>query len=72
MITDNYSETMSEIGENVFKQMVINSCSDDIHGKDIVIVFDLMPTIKIYDYPIITLAFTGQETKMSCEKVILL
>lgn len=54
--------------------MVINSCSNkgDVDAKhgDIVVIFDLMPTIKIYNYPIVTLAFTGQEIKMSCEKVI--
>lgn len=71
MITDTKEGTISDVEDNVFRQMVSNSCRDmdTVHGKEIVIVFDLMPTIKIYNYPIGTLAFTGQETKMSCEKV---
>ncbi|KAG2194913.1 hypothetical protein INT47_010655 [Mucor saturninus] len=70
MITDTEEGTMSDVGDSVFRQMITSACSDTdtMNGKEIVVVFDLMPTINIYDYPIGTLAFTGQKTKMSCEK----
>jgi hypothetical protein len=61
-----------------FKNIVMRSCikdankdSEETH-KDIVVYFDLMPTIKIYNYPVVTLAFTGQKTILSCDKVGLL
>lgn len=61
--------------EEAFANMVA-SCCDQNNGtepnrqkKDTVVVFDLMPTIKIYGYRIVTLAFTGQTASMPCEKL---
>jgi hypothetical protein len=71
-------EPEEEGSGEAFKSMVVSSCNsisegsnDSAHhnNKEIVVLFDLMPTIRIYNYPIVTLAFTGQKTVMSCEKV---
>lgn len=63
--------------EEAFANMVASCCNQNngtesnqqSEKKDTVVVFDLMPTIKLYGYPIVTLAFTGQSANMPCEKV---
>jgi hypothetical protein len=77
--TTSKNDSSKNSNDKAFTDMVINSCKingnvddnkDSINkNKEIVVIFDLMPTVKIYGYPIVTLAFTGQNTKMSCEKV---
>lgn len=62
------SEKDKSDSEKDFRDMVISSCDGNTES-DILVSFDLMPTIRIYNYPIVTLAFTGQKTKMSCGKV---
>ncbi|GAA5806475.1 hypothetical protein HPULCUR_012009 [Helicostylum pulchrum] len=62
------SEKDKSDSEKAFRDMVISSCDGDTES-DIVVSFDLMPTIRIYNYPIVTLAFIGQKTKMSCGKL---
>lgn len=53
----------------IFSRMIAASCKDE--NREIEISFDLMPTISFQNNAIVTLAFTGQRSKMSCEKVIL-
>ncbi|GAA5817768.1 hypothetical protein MFLAVUS_011321 [Mucor flavus] len=62
------SEKDKSDSEKDFRDMVISSCDGNTES-DILVSFDLMPTIRIYNYPIVTLAFTGQKTKMSCGKL---
>lgn len=70
------SEEEKSVSEKAFKEMVINSCGKQDNGdtiydenKDIVVSFDLMSTIQIYNLPVFTLAFRDQKARMSCGKV---
>lgn len=76
---DNISNSTTVGSEEAFNNMVASSCNSTVgestdpnnhRNKEILVMFDLMPTIKIYDCPIVTLAFTGQKTVMPCDKVI--
>lgn len=51
----------------IFSNLITSSCNDENREMDVL--FDVMPTISFQNNAIITLAFTGQRSKMSCEKV---
>lgn len=58
----------------ILKSIASQLCSaetDDNAGeaKEIDIVYDLMPTFKFGEYGALSLSFTGQTAKISCEKV---
>lgn len=44
--------------------------SDNVyHRKSIEVSFDIMPTIKMLNYPVATVVFHGQKTKITCDNV---
>jgi hypothetical protein len=53
--------------DDIFSNMIAALCKDG--QNEIEMSFDLMPTISFQNNAIITLAFTGQKSRMSCEKV---
>lgn len=72
--TDSNTSTEATNNKNsAFRSIVSQLCSieteDSGDSKEIDIVYDLMPTFKFGDYGALSLSFTGQTTKISCEKV---
>ncbi|GAN10528.1 hypothetical protein MAM1_0366c10070 [Mucor ambiguus] len=69
----NTTVQVKDNNNSIIKSTVAQLCSEETNNsgdpKEIDIVYDLMPTFKFGDYGALSLSFTGQKTKISCEKL---
>ncbi|CAO3661323.1 unnamed protein product [Rhizopus stolonifer] len=64
-------------GQNALNKtsgVFFDSCGN-LEGKDVYqrtmdVSFDMMPTFKVLDYPVATVVFHGQKTKISCNEIM--
>lgn len=70
--TDKNKTAGMKNNNSAFRSIANDLClEEDRAQKEIDIVYDIMPTLRFGDYGSLSLSFTGQATKMSCEKVFI-
>jgi hypothetical protein len=66
-----HGQEVPTASNNMYPNVLLLACNstDIYHKKSIEISFDIMPVIRMFNYPVATVVFHGQKVRIPCDEV---